>query len=574
VITASPLKQINAFGERTVLGDSQVIDDGGKSGVQDAPGSVARLVSTRWRWLPSTLALAMIGYWLVVKSVLFHRLEYTSDLITDLQLTRSFFEGRPLLWDNIYGDHKAFHNLYIAVLFYPLTRFLGAYGLFLAQALLYGWAVYKILGCARDAVAWKRGLYWATVAAIALGPVGFWIFEDPVYGFHYELLFVPLGVLFALSLSKRSKSAWIFAGLIVLTREEGAVVGWCIHVLYEVLNAEDTGDVNARIALLRRLGWITLAWVLVFLAGMGLLFAMAGSHGRHGSTISALPRLIADPEARSSMLASLTDAVLLFAAGAVVYLAGIPPRGLKASALISLVLVAPTAVASSFYGKDIGYHGFAWAPRFALFWAVALAGCLFAIGRARAPAFAAWRRRRWAVAITVAVSIVAQVGILGVRKHYDFLSRFTLQAFFAPASLAALIVQKSTLQEYLSRPRYVSAGLSAPEDTFLSCLGHDLPRETAVSATGGLFGRFHQQDLIKPDRVDIAGKQPALVVCDDSGRIPWEYGCQRLSRALPASSYDTLQLGNLFVRYANGPKAVVEACAARALPTAGSAGKH
>jgi len=526
-------------------------------------------MATRWRWLPSILALAMIGYWLVVKSVLFHRLEYTSDLITSLQLTRSFFEGHPLLWDNIYGNHKAFHNLYIALLLYPLTRFLGAYGLFLAQALLYGWAVYKILGCARDAVGWKRGLYWATVAAIAVGPVGFWIFEDPVYGFHYELLFVPLAVLFALSLSKRSKSAWIFAGLIVLTREEGAVLAWGIHVLYEVLNAEDTGDVTARIALLRKLGWITLAWVLVFLAGMGLLFAMAGSHGRHGSTISGLPRLIADPEARSSLLASLTDAILLLAAGGVVYLAGIPPRGLKASALISLVLVAPTAVASSFYGKEVGYHGFAWPPRFALFWAVALVGCLFAIDRAREPAFAAWRRRRSAVAIAVAISVVAQIGILGVRKRYDFFSRFTLQAFFAPASLAALIVPQSTLQEYLSRPRYVSAGLSPPEDAFLSCLGHDLPRETAVSATGGLFGRFHQQDLIKPDRVAIAGKQPELVVCDNSGRIPWEYGCQSLSSALSPSSYDTLQLGNLSVRFTVKTKAVVETCAAKALESAG-----
>src|SRR5262249_37059318 len=111
---------------------------------------------------------------------------------------------------------------------------------------------------------------------------------------------------------------------------------------------------------------------------MGLLLVMAGSDGPHGSTIFALPPPVGKSEARWSLFSSLIDAALLLAAG-VVYLAGIPLRGLKASALISLVLVVPTAVASSFYGIEAGYHGFAWPPRFALFWAVALVGCLFAI---------------------------------------------------------------------------------------------------------------------------------------------------------------------------------------------------
>src|SRR5262249_28686285 len=227
-------------------------ENGETSEVQRAAGSAARLRITS-RWLPHVVALAIIAYWLLVKSVFFHRLEYTSDLFTNLELTRTFFEGRPLLWENQYGNHKAFHNLYIAVLFYPLTRFLGAYGLFVAQALLSAWAVLKILGRAKDAPQWKRSLYWAALAALALGPVAFWLSDDPVYGFHYELLFVPLSVLFGLSLSKRSRAAWIFAGLLVLTREEGPIVAWCIHVMHEVFSADaNTGDLKARSSLFRR----------------------------------------------------------------------------------------------------------------------------------------------------------------------------------------------------------------------------------------------------------------------------------------------------------------------------------
>ena len=39
--------------------------------------------------------------------------------------------------------------------------------------------------------------------------------------------------------------------------------------------------------------------------------------------------------------------------------------------------------------------------------------------------------------------------MLGVRKRYDLFSRITLQAFFAPASLMALVVPPSILQEHL-----------------------------------------------------------------------------------------------------------------------------
>jgi hypothetical protein len=496
-------------------------------------------------WLPHVIALGIIAYWLVVKSVLFHRLEYTSDLFSNLELTRSFFDGRPLLWENAYGDNKVVHNLYIAVLFYPFTRFLGAYGLFVAEAALYGGAVCKILSRA-SATEYGRELYWAVLAAIALGPVAFWIWDNPIYGFHYELVYVPLSVLFAVSLLERSRWAWIFAALIVLIREEGAVVAWCIHALHELLNSEPaTGGLGPR-SVLRRLAWITGPWLLVFIAGMALLLAMGASHGRLGSAPTGLRRLVEDSSTRSLLVESLGDAGLLLAAGAVVYLAGIPLRGLAASILVSLALIVPAAIGSSIYGSASRAHGIAWPPRFAMLWGVALAGCLFAIERVRAPVFATVRLRRTVLSIAVAGSIVAQVVALGARRNYDFLPRFTLQTF-------------------AGTPRFVASLLSSAEDAFLGCLGRDLPSDTPVATTGGLFGRFHRQDLLWPDRLRTAWKLPELVVCDDAGRIPFDYGCINLSRSLPGS-YDKLRLESLSVRYAGGTKAVVEACAARAKP--------
>ncbi len=502
-------------------------------------------------WLPQVLALAAIAYWLVVKSVLFRRLEYTSDLFSNLELSRSFFNGRPLLWENVYGDHKAIHNYYIAVLFYPFTRFLGAYGLFAAEAALYGWAVSKILSRA-STTDYRRELYWAVLAAMALGPVAFWIWDNPIYGFHYELALVPLSVLFAVSLSERSRWAWIFAALIVLTREEGAIVAWCIHVLHEVLKSEpDAGDLGARSALLRRLAWITGGWLLAFIAGMALLLAMGGGHGRLGLALMGLRGLTEDSSTRSLLIESLGDAVLLLSAGGVVYLAGIPWRGLGASAVVSLALIVPTTLGSLIYGGASRAHGIAWPPRFAMLWGPALAGCLFAIERVRVPVFTAIWRRRTALALAVIASMVAQVVALEARRGYQFVPRFTLQAF-------------------TSTPRFAASVLSNAEDAFLMCLGRDLPPDASVTSTGGLFGRFHRQDLLSPDRVQTAWKPPELVVCDDSGRVPWEYGCLSLSHSLPDSTYERLQLDNLFVRYTGERKAVVEACAAKAVPGPGS----
>ena len=139
-----------------------------------------------------------------------------------------------------------------------------------------------------------------------------------------------------------------------------------------------------------------------------------------------------------------------------------------------------------------------------------------------------------------------QVVALEARRDYHFLPRFTLQAFS-------------------NTPRFVASELTSAEDAFLACLGHDLPSDTPVTSTGGLFGRFHQQDLLWPDRVHTAWRPPELVVCDDSERIPFEYGCLSLSRRLPASSYEKLHVGSLSVRYTSKPKRVVEACASRAV---------
>ncbi len=143
-------------------------------------------IRTLKRALPLLLTLLLLAYWMLAKAVLFERLEYTSDLFDFLEMSRSFAAGRPLLYDNNYGNTPAIHNYYIVPLFYPLTAILGAYGLFAGLAGLWLLALLAIRRLAGTADPWKRELYWIVTLALVLGPVSFWLWDDAHYGWHAQ----------------------------------------------------------------------------------------------------------------------------------------------------------------------------------------------------------------------------------------------------------------------------------------------------------------------------------------------------------------------------------------------------
>src|SRR5262249_1421502 len=143
------------------------------------------------RWIhflaPMVCAALVLLHWMVSKAILFEGLEYTSDMFAFLQMLKSVFEGRPLLFENSFGNTKALHNYYVLPLFYPFTRLWGAYGLFIGYALLLLLAALSVSKLASAAPQWKRELYWSIMAALILGPISFWVWDDPIYGWHGEL---------------------------------------------------------------------------------------------------------------------------------------------------------------------------------------------------------------------------------------------------------------------------------------------------------------------------------------------------------------------------------------------------
>lgn len=483
--------------------------------------------------LPLLLPLALLAYWIVAKAVLFQRLEYTADMFAFLQISRSFADGRPLLYDNGWGNERAIHNYYIVPLFYPLTALLSAYGLFVGLAGLWLLALLAIRRLAVDADRWKQQLYQIIIFALVLGPVSFYLWDDEVYGWHAQLCFLPLSILFVVYLVRGSRWVWVPAALLVLTHEAGAVLAWALHVLCAATGSARTGK-------WRRLLMITIGWLLVFGTGMGLLAAM-----QHHANDSRLTQALLNEQlaARNGSLAGVVlqmgwEVTLLLLAGTVVHLAGIPARALWVASLCTLPLFV-VAVISDLAAGILTDYGPVWPPRMVMFWALLIAECLLAIHYAKptAPALTPLRKRG---SVTLAVAIVAQVLALAVAARYNFVARF-----------AAVWPRRHLVADTLT-PR---------EDAFLRCLGGVLPHTTAVASTVGLFARFHRQYVVWPDRLTNAWTPPELLVCDETDRLPYDYGCRRLLwNVSAAGSAEALLVDGLAAAYVPGVRGLVLGC--------------
>lgn len=500
--------------------------------VQSSDGSVRDgVVGRSHKVVACVVAGAVLACWLVAKNRLFRGLEYTSDLFSHLQISLSLGPGQHLLHENGFGDHRALHNYYLLPLLYPFTRPLGAYGLFLALALLIFVAVVRVLDLSRDR---QDGplLHLIVCSALVLGPVAFWMWDDPVYGWHTELLFFPLALLFAASLI-RGRGAWVFAAAIVLVREEGAILGWAIHAAFQAVRRDaPVGDLDKRFPVARRLMLTTLVWLLVFAAGLGVLLAFQKHLGRSRVALGIIANPIHDESLRAAYLISLSDAFLLLASGAIAFVAVASIRALAWGALCSLPLLVPISIAAISFGPGalIG-HGAAWPPRFVMLWSVLTAAALFGVRERPTRAM-----KLVAVALGIA-SIVAQSETLRWRRWYEIRRRIL------PTS-----------------GRLVASRLSPAENRLVWCLGDGLPRATPVAATGSLFAPFHRQEIVWPDRLATATHFPRVVACDQLQRIPFDYGCLALQRDVAAKRYDTIHVHGMVVSYEPALSSSVEPC--------------
>ena len=86
----------------------------------------------------STLAISgFLLLFCLFKWARLYTLNYSfNDMYAFLQMSVSWLDNRPFMYDNIWGYHHKIHNYYTVLLWSPFIRLGGAYGLFVAQVLL------------------------------------------------------------------------------------------------------------------------------------------------------------------------------------------------------------------------------------------------------------------------------------------------------------------------------------------------------------------------------------------------------------------------------------------------------
>jgi hypothetical protein len=453
-------------------------------------------------------------------------------------MSRAFTQGRPLLFENAFGNDAALHNWYSIPLFYPLTAWLGARGLFLgffALCLLALVAVDRL----RRGDPERASAYGAVAVTVFLGPIAFWLADDLPYGFNLELVFLPLAVLFAAGLVRRSRTTVLWGLLLFLTREDGPVLAWSIHALAVwTRSAEPSGRKRALFRL-------TLFWLALFALELAWLRHMTppDQPSRVGAALSALARVTRTPHAAEALASAFFDVGILLAAGVLVACYFVPSRVLLAGAVVSLPLLATLVVASQPYaGVGILERGPSWAPRFALVWGLFAAVCL--LGIAASPPTRR-RERQGVVAAAVVVGLLAQYGALRWRRSYAVDDRL---------SFTRLTKGEGSF----------SSRLTLRERVFLDCLAHRLPPETVVRTNHPLFAIFERQDVVWPDHPaenTWTGGYAQVTLCDVAGRT-YSDGCVDWIRQLPADGFVLAQVDGLEVAYGRAVAGAVEECGA------------
>lgn len=488
----------------------------------------------------SLVALLILGIWVYAKCLLFDQLEYTSDIFQSLIVSRSVFQGLGLFWEPQYGGLT--HNFALLPTWYVLTSWLGAYGLFAGHALL---MLAVIAGFASEinlSEAWRRESYWLVVFALVLGPVGFWLWDDPTYGWHTELAFLPLSILFAMGLTRRSRVAWLWGAMLIANREEGALIAWAVHALFVLMeagpNLGGTAD-RCRRRRTARLALLTLAYLVVFAANVALLLARQpnAADSRIGTALARVPTLWANLAWRTEVWRSVGDAFGLWLAGAIVAVAILRVRWVLLVALVTIPLVVVEAFGMLAYDVgDMRYHGIGWPPRFAMLWGPLVVGSVYAIKFAAAPRLGTRRARVAVCVVAAAISVYLQASVLGASRDYDMVAR---------------------LESVVGHgPQLGASALTAREDRAMRCLGARLPYDTRVAVPAFLDAWFHRQRLL------MGQASAQFVVCDRARPSRWAIATPCAPARSLVWATRAVIVDQLFVAFSPGLLPLLEPCVA------------
>lgn len=476
------------------------------------------------------LGLLLTGFFFC-KVLRFQTLGYTfNDMYAFLQMSHSWMDGRPFMYENIWGYHHKIHNYYTVLLWGGLCRLFGAYGLFAVQAILlavgYGAVNERLIR--RTTPNWVR---YMLLLVLLLGPISFWLNDHPNIGWHTELTYLPLALLFSLALLKRNTWASIGAGLsIVLIKEDGAVLASLIHLSYEGMQYGKKYPKRLLYTWLAqgRFWRVAVGWVLVFLTGIVWLGVKNNfAEPRLQMALTMLETNIGEADFWRLMLKQIGESFLLLLPVAGLFSLFVwQIRDSLATSLLLLwsigilTLTLLNVVQSVLYYEEPLFYlvALTWPPRFVLIWAFSAAFLTMLTSmysRQFRPVSG-----RWAGAISIGL-LVVQVPIVYLARP-DFPSPrdwvHTLKGRFDSNKDKALL---------------------QPDDLAVAqCVADKLPHNANVFAFDYLVPFFHRQYGIWPTGKHYKPADIALIPIQDKQKLRPLLPIRKPYRIIRLRAYD------------------------------------
>ncbi|SKB78867.1 hypothetical protein [Dyadobacter psychrophilus] len=307
--------------------------------------------------------------------------EQYPDGMVILQLSKGWLEGRPFLFDTIYGNHAQQHNYYFIPLIGIFTRFMGVNGLFMAYVCFVGlffWVYNR--GSAHFNVAERRAI-WLTALVYIFGPMAYFMYLD-YFGWHPEQYFIPLLAFLALSFAQRKWGMFIvWLTLVFLVKESSIVLICCLFLFYSVVDQVILNPSRHwfRYIFNKRNLLITSVSVVIFLIGLWWLSYLNGSQS------SRLNQAFSNTQLNTTffyhIVFSVAVGALTFGLGLIPFMPWLrtfPRKGLIIWVLAGCfgVLFVMFATEALYYFPAI-YPGVSYPPRISGLWAFMLSAFVY-----------------------------------------------------------------------------------------------------------------------------------------------------------------------------------------------------
>lgn len=371
--------------------------------------------------------LLLLFFWF--KVIRFQALYYTyNDMYIFLQNSCSWVDGRPLLYENVWGYDDRIHNNYAMLLWGPLIYVAGAYGAFAVQTGL-SMVSYGLL---LRQISWRLPMWaaWLAGAVLLLGPVWFWFSDHPGIGWHPELTYFPLSLLFLLALLSHRTGWFLLTGaLLVLVKEDGALLAGALHLAFMSIQYLRANPQRTIFGILTKPRfWVVLVgWAALFVAGMLFLSYKNNAtepEPRLQQALAVMGAGLSDPVFIKKHLILLLQTFLLLLPSIGLLLYGLYRVGWRQAGSVLLVYgVAQLALLLSNWVQGATYYGtnpmfelvsLTWPPRFVLVYAFSVfygltVWFLFGLGQQRpAP--------RWQPVVLGALFVVVQFPIVAYAR--------------------------------------------------------------------------------------------------------------------------------------------------------------